>query len=507
MAKHKFRDSRGDKDIVLTHMPRLPVDVTRAKGAYVWDDGGNRYLDFLMADGLVMIGHNNNNVMLAVKRQLDKLMDPVSGVYTHIEQAAAMSIISLVSPKPRHIIFTGSGNTANDFAVRIARRVIGRPGVVVFSGSSHGTTSALLDASGISGIRRQFGGASSVKTATYGDASSLDDVLDADTAAVIIEPMQYLAGVTAPALEFSRNVEQLCRQKNVLLIVDETHTAPGRCGTFLASESYLLEPDIITLGEGIANGLGVGACLLSERAARAGILPQVPASPVSPLSLAATEATISTIIDDGLMDHACRMNLVFEEMIHSMQRNVKGLSGKGLLIGIDIEDDAEEFIKRLLERRILVGRCLHPKKLRFYPPLNVTHPQIAELVDALNSIWPLKLTGAAGQTENRRYKRLKTNLITRVRKSAKKGEILTSKIRDISSGGVFIESSYPYPIGSVIEVDFRLSATGLEIHALGVVRWVKKKLSVFGMGVEFIEVSTEHKTHIFNFIKKKLDKK
>jgi acetylornithine/succinyldiaminopimelate/putrescine aminotransferase len=247
----------------------------------------------------------------------------------------------------------------------------------------HGRSLGSLAATGIDKYRQPYAGVlPPAHFVPFGDIDAVDSVLaaDHDIAALIIEPIQSMAGVTLAPDAYYQALRETCTRHGVVLIFDEVQTGVGRTGTFSISEQFGMTPDIITMAKSLASGVPIGALLASD--ALSGIIKSGDQGTTfggGMLAMAALLATLETIQDEDLMSRAAE---IFEAIEDGVRRHVKNVRGRGCLIGLEFDAPVAPVIKALRERGILSGSSMNPNAMRLMPPLNTENEELTFFVDA-----------------------------------------------------------------------------------------------------------------------------
>jgi acetylornithine/N-succinyldiaminopimelate aminotransferase len=349
---------------------RWPVTLVRGRGATVWDAGGKSYLDFYGGHAVASTGHSHPRVVRAIAAQAEELLFYSNVVELPVRIRAAEAILRHAPAPLASVFFVNSGTEANENAMRLARRFTGRSDVVSFDGAFHGRTADAISAAGLAKYREL--GRPNVpghRLAPFGDLARLEEVLDGQVAAVLLEPIQSLAGVvTAPATYF-QGLRALCDRTGALLIYDEVQTGFGRTGTFFFAGRHGVAPDMVTLAKGIASGFPMGAVLIADRVA-ATVKPEEYGTTFGggPLACAAAEATVRVIEEESLLARVREGSRRLTEGLRGLSA-VRDVRGEGYLLGVVLDRPARPLREALLERGILVGGCDDPSVLRLLPPL------------------------------------------------------------------------------------------------------------------------------------------
>lgn len=350
---------------------KMPIALERGSGIDVWDADGNHYLDFYGGHCVTLLGHSPEPVVKAVQDQAAKLMFYSNVVYSGIRAEAAQTLAQLAPEGLQHAFFCNSGTEANETALKLARTVTGKSHIVAMDGGFHGRTVGSLAATHEWKYRKPYADIlPDVTFVPFGDSARLNEVLRSrdDVAAVILEPIQSMAGLYTAPDGYFRCLRAQCDAFGTLLIFDEVQTGVGRTGKFSISEHFGMKPDLITLAKSLGNGLPVGAVLASDAiAATVKYGDQGTTFGGGMLAMAAVKATLDTLVQENLMERATE---IFARISESVGPHVKEVRGKGCLIGIDLGRPAKPVIDALFARGILTGGAGDPNVIRLMPPVN-----------------------------------------------------------------------------------------------------------------------------------------
>jgi len=362
---------------------KMPIALVRGEGAYVWDVDGKQYLDFYGGHCVLPIGHCPPRVVEALKEQTETLMFYSNIVYSPVRARAAALLAELAPSGLGHVFFCNSGTEANETALKLARKFTGKPGVIAMHDSFHGRTLGSLAVTGKDKLRAPYANVlPETVFVPFGNSEAVEQVLlqRSDIAAIILEPIQSMAGITEAPASYFQDLRGLCDRHGVMLIFDEVQTGVGRTGTFSISEQLGVTPDLITLAKSLASGVPVGAVLVSDPIAstiESG--DQGTTFGGGMLAMAAVVATLETIVEEGLMSRAPQ---IFDRIKTAVGQNVKAVRGKGCLIGLELFSPAKDVTARLLKEGILTGGAANPQVIRLMPPLNLPFDAVDEFVTA-----------------------------------------------------------------------------------------------------------------------------
>lgn len=366
---------------------KMNIAVERGRGAWIWTSDGEKYLDLYGGHAVCATGHSHPKVVEALKEQAEKVLFYSNLVYSEIRAKAAEKLVSIAPDSITKAFFCNSGTEANENAMRMARFATGREKVITFSGGFHGRTADAISATFL-GKYREIGkpNVPGHVCAEFGNLESVRELADKETAAIMLEPIQSMAGVTEAAPEFFQGLREICDEHGIILIFDEVQTGIGRTGNWFFSASDLagnVEADIITLAKSLGSGVPVGACLVNDR-----ISASIKTNDLGTtfgggmLATAAVLATLEAIETDRMRENISTIENYLREKLKEIEE-VKTLRGKGGLLGIEFADDCKPFHKKLLENKIITGTSSDAKVLRLLPPLCVSREEIDLLVEVL----------------------------------------------------------------------------------------------------------------------------
>jgi acetylornithine/N-succinyldiaminopimelate aminotransferase len=366
---------------------RPQLVLVRGEGCHVWDAEGRRYLDLLGGLAVNVLGHAHPALLEAVTRQLSTL-GHVSNFFATPPQVAMAERLLELAGTPGRVFLANSGTEAVETAFKIARRT-GRPKIVAAEGGFHGRTMGALALAGKPAIREPFAPLpDGVVHVPYGDADALVGAVDADTAAVILEPVQGEAGVRVPPEGYLRVARQVTRRRGALLVVDEVQTGIGRTGEWFAFQREGVAPDVVTVAKGLGGGLPIGACLAFGDAA--GLLG--PGSHGStfggnPVAAAAALAVMDTIERDGLLVNARyvgdHLRAAVGQVGHPL---ISGTRGRGLLVAVELSEPVAPYVAAAALEAGFILNAVAPDAIRLAPPLILTADEADSFVAALPQI-------------------------------------------------------------------------------------------------------------------------
>ena len=363
--------------------------LSHGTGAEVWDVDGRRYLDLLGGVAVNALGHAHPAVVNAVTEQISTLGQVSNFFITEPAVALAETLLDLLGATGSgRVLFGNSGAEANEAAFKIARRT-GRPTIVSTEGAFHGRTMGALALTGQPAKRDPFQPMPpGVVFVPYGDPAALESVVDTDTAAVFLEPVQGENGVVIPPEGYLQAAREITAAQGALLVLDEVQTGIARTGTWFAHQSVGVVPDLVTVAKGLGGGLPIGACIGIGPAAHL-LQPGQHGSTLggNPVCCAAALAVLRTIAADGLLDHAARLGKEIAAEVTAMRHPLVGsVSAAGLLIGIGLTAPVAAAIATAARHAGFLVNPAVPDRVRLAPPLVLTEAQAQEFIAALPAI-------------------------------------------------------------------------------------------------------------------------
>jgi acetylornithine/N-succinyldiaminopimelate aminotransferase len=364
---------------------KLSFAVARGEGVYVWDTEGKRYLDLYGGHAVALVGHCHPRVVRAVSDQAKTLIFYSNVVYSEVRALASKAIVGVAPSSMDRVFFCNSGAEANETALKIARRFTGRVRVVAMKEGFHGRTLGALSATALGHYRADFTPLiDAFDFVPFGDIDALERTVSGQTAAVMLEPVQSMAGVEIADAGYYKELRRITSEHDALLIFDEIQTGFGRTGEWFFGDRIGVVPDLITLAKGIGGGLPIGAVLIDERISKTiGYGEHGSTFGGGPVVASALLATIQAIREEKLLENARETGEYLKTEIEKIGI-VKAVKGRGLLLGIEIEGKASDCRDRLLERGIITGTSAKPDVLRLLPPLVLTPDQARPFVEALS---------------------------------------------------------------------------------------------------------------------------
>ncbi|HEU4596233.1 MAG TPA: aminotransferase class III-fold pyridoxal phosphate-dependent enzyme [Pyrinomonadaceae bacterium] len=384
-----FKDvAAREEEFQLATYKKFPFAAERGLGAWVETGEGERFLDLYGGHAVAATGHCHPHVVAAIQAQAERLLFYSNLVYSDVRARAAEKLVGCAPTELTKAFFCNSGTEANENAMRMARMRTGRERVVTFDGSFHGRTADSISATFL-GKYRELGrpNVPGHLCAEFGSVESVAALADETVAAVMLEPVQSMAGVRVAAPEFYRGLRALCDERGMLLIYDEVQTGVGRTGGWFFAGSEAgggVVPDVLTLAKALGSGVPVGACLTTE--AVAGSIKENDLGTTfggGMLAMAATLATLEAIEADGMLENARSLERYLREALKDVQ-GVEGVRGLGLLLGVEFEEPlAAKVQKFLLAEHVITGTSSDARVLRLLPPLCLKKEEAELFVEGL----------------------------------------------------------------------------------------------------------------------------
>ncbi len=392
MSSQAERTAPSAEDrLLLRTYAKFPFAIVRGEGNYVFDETGKRYLDLYGGHAVSCLGHSHPRWVEAMSRQLG-LLDFYSNVcYLPIRAEAAERVLRHSYPSMVGAYFANSGAEANETALKIARKATGRPFVIAFHGGFHGRTLGALSVTGQPKMLAAFPEnlASYTRFVEFGDAEALRRVPGHDAAAIILEPIQSLAGVRVAPAEYYRFLRDYATQHGIVLIFDEVQTGSGRTGAWFAGHHWGVEPDIVTTAKAVGGGFPVGMVLANERIANTVETgDQGTTFGGGPLAVRAVATTYRILEEEGLVERVARVSAVVIERLKELQRRgcIRDVRGLGYLLGVECGLKAKEVQRRLLEAGIIVGTSYQENTIRLLPPYTIEEAEWDLFFEKLEAI-------------------------------------------------------------------------------------------------------------------------
>ncbi len=372
---------------VYSHI-RLPLTIVKGKGNCVYDDDGNEYLDLYGGHAVCSIGHSHPDWVRDMQYQIETLTFYSNAVYNPVRAEAAELLVTHSYPCMRSVFFCNSGAEANETAIKIARKATGRPRIVSMRRGFHGRTIGALSATGFPAMRERF--PENIETWSrffeFGSAAIFDMDEADQVAAVIVEPIQSVAGVYMADPDYYRRLKKFSGDHGICLIFDEVQTGSGRTGEWYAGTHWGVEPDIVTTAKGVGGGMPAGVVIVNDFVAGT-VEPGDQATTFggNPLAAAAICSTYRVIETDKLIDRVRDYSSQVIARLLELE-GVREVRGLGYLLGVECSVSATELSGRLLEERILIGTCAQAETIRLLPPLTMNWDEWEHFLEVFGKI-------------------------------------------------------------------------------------------------------------------------
>ena len=360
------------------------IEILRGKGTKLWDTEGNEYLDFTSGIAVTNIGHSHSEWVKAISEQ-SEVLTHCSNLYSIPEQVRlAKRLVERIGPGK--LIFCNSGAEANEGMIKLSRMVADqsedseRNEIIVAKNAFHGRTMGALSATASSKYRNGFEPLlPGFRFADYNDLNAFESAVTHNTRAIMIESIQGEGGIHMASKEFLRKLEKVCNERNLLLLMDEVQAGIGRTGEFLGFQHAGIQPSAIAMAKGLGGGFPIGAVLMTKKVANA-MTPGTHGSTFggNPLAMSVGYAVLEQI-NNNLLKNVKLMSNYFMTELKDIKKKypkiIKEVRGVGLLIGLQLFNDQNDFIKKLMDNKLLTIRAAE-NVVRILPPLNVKKKEI-----------------------------------------------------------------------------------------------------------------------------------
>ncbi|MTT31942.1 acetylornithine transaminase [Terrilactibacillus sp. BCM23-1] len=381
---------------VMPTYKRFPIEMKKGKGSYVWDADGTKYLDFTSGIATCNLGHVPDSVKEAVSEQLENLWH-CSNLY-HIPSQEKLAHLLTEKTCFDQVFFCNSGAEANEAAIKLARRYANKikgikdPTIVTFTHSFHGRTLGTLTATAQKKIQDGFSPLMPGFTyLPYNDLDALSYLAHNNhCAAVLLELVQGEGGVIPADQEWVNELHQICKDNDILFMVDEVQSGVGRTGTLYAYEQYGIEPDVLTSAKGLGSGFPIGA-MLAKSAAAKGFEPGSHGSTFggNPLATTAGVATLETFDKEDILSKSIENGNYLSEQLSELKDKYKKLiisvRGKGLLLGLETAIPAADVVTKMREHQVLILTA-GEKVARILPPLTTNKEEIDTFIQTMDLV-------------------------------------------------------------------------------------------------------------------------
>ncbi len=368
----------------------LGIEVTKARGIYLYGPNNERYFDLISGIAVANIGHRHPKVVSAIKEQVDKYMHVMTyGEYKQTPQTLLAEKLAQILPsKLNTTYFVNSGTEANEAAMKLAKRITGRSEIIACEKSYHGNTHGSLSVTGNENKKYAF--RPLLPDIRFIKFNNIDDLkyITHRTAGIIIEPIQGDAGVRIPSKMYMQSLKDMCTESGAILIVDEVQTGFGRTGKFFAFEHFDIIPDIITMAKAMGGGMPIGAFSSSrenmEKLTFNPTLGHITTFGGHPVNCAAALANIDVLLEEDLISGVEEKGKLFEELL--VHQKIKEFRRIGLMMALefDSEETVQKIVLQCLKKRVICFWFLScPNSFRLSPPLIITEKEIREACEII----------------------------------------------------------------------------------------------------------------------------
>lgn len=378
-----------DNEYVANTYGRFPVAIKEGKGAVCKDFDGKEYVDFSSGIGVNSLGFCNDGWVSAVTKQLTTLQH-ISNLY-YTEPCANAAKLLCEKTGMKKVFFSNSGAESNEGAIKCARKYSymkygeGRNKVITLVNSFHGRTVTTLAATGQDVFHKYFFPfTEGFLYVPANDIDALKEALDGSVCAVMMELIQGEGGVMPLDKTYVKEVESLCKEKDIILIVDEVQTGVGRTGKLFCFQNYDISPDVVTTAKGIGGGLPLGCVMFSEKTEKVLVAgDHATTFGGNPVATAGAEYILKTMDDEFLNEVAAKGGYMREKIL--TMPHIEGVDGLGLMMGIRLDDSivSSDVVKKGIEKGVLLLTA--KAKVRLLPPLNITYDEIDRGLKALEA--------------------------------------------------------------------------------------------------------------------------
>jgi LysW-gamma-L-lysine/LysW-L-ornithine aminotransferase len=368
---------------------KFPVRIERGKGARVWDTSGKEYIDCMGGYGVALVGHCNPRVVEAIKNQAEKLIVCHMSFYNDAREDFLRKMAAIAPHGLNKIFFSNSGAEAVEAALKFSRRYTGKHGIISMNGGYHGKTLGALSVTYSEKYRRPFMPLlEGVKFLPY-TTTKIEDAIDGNIGAVIVEPIQGETGIILPPQELLQDMREVCTKREIVLIFDEIQSGLGRTGKMWAGEHWNTVPDIMCLAKGVAGGVPTGLTLSKPEIVdtlRVGEHSSTFAG--NPLTCAAGSATIDALNEDNLVRNAAVVGSDFKDGLVELKENhkiVREVRGLGMMLALELRFDVRNLLLDGIRHGLLM---LYSGKniVRLLPPLVMDKGTISEALEIMEDL-------------------------------------------------------------------------------------------------------------------------
>jgi acetylornithine aminotransferase/acetylornithine/N-succinyldiaminopimelate aminotransferase len=384
-----------EKNYLIQTYTRPAMVLDKGEGLKVWDLEGKLYYDFIGGIAVNALGYSHPEVVKAIQKQAEKIIHCSNLFYSEPQIILAKKLVEISCGDK--VFFGNSGAEVNEGAIKLAVKYFkdqnkDKYKIIYMKNSFHGRTIAALAATGKYKYQKDYLPLlPKFKQATFNDLESVKKAFDENVAAILVEPVQGEGGINITTSEFLEGLRKFCDDKDILLIFDEIQCGLGRTGKMFAYQKYNVEPDILTLAKSLGGGVPLGAVIAKDKIASS-FKPGDHGTTFggNPLACAAAIATLKVLQEEDLIAKCKEKGEYFKKKLEKLKQRypkyIKEIRVLGLMVGLEIEKNGPEVVKKCIEKGILIN-CTAGNVLRFLPPLIVKKKEINYLIDTLDKIF------------------------------------------------------------------------------------------------------------------------
>jgi len=374
---------------------RKKISFKNGRGSYLYTANGSKYLDFCSGIAVTSLGHANPQLINALNNQAKKVWHVSNAFIIPEGEELAKKIVKKTFAD--YVMFQNSGAEATEAAIKVARRYFYSIGkaqknrILCIKNSFHGRTIAAIYASGSKKMTEGFGPkVNGFDHFNFGDHKGLKKAITKKTAAIMVETIMGEGGIKVISDWQLRELRKICNKKNILLILDGVQDGVGRTGNFLAFENSRIKPDIVPIAKGLGGGFPIGAVLMTKKVANA----MTPGSHGStfggnPLAMKIGSTVMDIVTKKSFLNNVKKNSKYFFQKLNNLKKKfpsiIKEVRGKGFLIGLQLHKDQTNFIKKLMENKLLTIRAAE-NVVRILPPLNVKKNEIDQAIKIIDKV-------------------------------------------------------------------------------------------------------------------------
>jgi len=385
----------NEKNYLMQTYTRPGMVLDKGEGMKVWDLEGKQYYDFIGGIAVNALGYSHPKLVQAIKNQAEKLIHCSNLYYSEPQIILAQMLVELSCGDK--VFFANSGAEVNEGAIKLAVKYFKEQNkekhkIIYMKNSFHGRTIGTLAATGKYKYQKDYLPIlPKFKQAIFNDLNSVKEAVDDQVAAIMVEPIQGEGGINIASKEFIEGLRELCNKKDMLLIFDEIQCGLGRTGKIFAYQYYSVEPDILTLAKSLGGGIPIGALIAKDKIASS-FKPGDHGTTFggNPVACAAAIAYLKALKEENLITKCKEKGEYFRKKIEELKEKypkfIKEARIIGLMVGLEIEKDGPEVVKKCIEKGVLIN-CTADNVLRFLPPLIIKEEEIDYLVEVLDKVF------------------------------------------------------------------------------------------------------------------------